>query len=129
MAEDFCDFPHKESAPIVKAATEALASNKKTTLQGFDRLTCPIATDPYINRAEAYILLLDSVGEQIYLLSCPPKSHENHSDYITYGQGTSIFDRLGQHVTAVTQLIKDVLVKWNGLSASATTISKIFLGS
>lgn len=29
-----------------------------------------------------------------------------------YGQGASIKDRLGQHVTAVTQLIKDNLVKW-----------------
>lgn len=49
MADDFSDFPytdaHKESAANIKAATDALASNKKTTLQAFDRLTCLTATD------------------------------------------------------------------------------------
>ena len=44
--------PHKESAATIHAATEALKSNKKTTLQAFDRLTCPTATDAYIHRAE-----------------------------------------------------------------------------
>lgn len=69
--EDFTDFPQgmvKEGAANIKAAIEALANDtansKKTTLQAFDRLTCPTATDPFINRAEAYILFL---GAKVYI--------------------------------------------------------------
>lgn len=32
---------HKETAATIHAATEAFKSNKKITLQTFDRLTCP----------------------------------------------------------------------------------------
>ena len=117
MPDNFADFPfgeaHKESPAAVKAATEALTANKKIILQQFDRLTCPTSTDPAIARAEAHTLLLDSIfGAHNYLNSCPPETHENHSDYITYGQGATIKDRLGQHVTVVTQILKDILVKW-----------------
>lgn len=117
MPDNFADFPseeaHKETPAAVKAATDALFANKKIMLQQFDRLTCPTNTDPAIARAEAHTLLLDSVfGAQIYLASCPPETHDKHSDYITYGQGASIKDRLGQHVTVVTQILKDILVKW-----------------
>lgn len=59
---DFDDFPteeaHKESAAAIKAATEALTSNKKIILQQFDRLTCPTNTDSILARAEAHIRTL-----------------------------------------------------------------------
>ena len=72
MADEYTDFPpeeaHKNKAATIKVATQALAANKKTILQAFDRLMCPTATDPYLMRAEAYILSRHSLPSFFFSL-------------------------------------------------------------